>query len=102
KELGIEVVVDQFGTNSLPFSTLLNMPIWALKSSYQENNLRYYQLIRHISQFLQVKHIINGVNDANLSAELVKEGSSLQEGFVFTQPMSTEGWQALAERGYKL
>jgi EAL domain-containing protein (putative c-di-GMP-specific phosphodiesterase class I) len=110
-EHGIKIVIDKFGSTSLPIADLITLNPAALKTDYKlltsqtlslEQKLRYSQLCKQIADFLHCQCWVNGATSEELSQSLSGNGLKLQEGYVFGQPVNRHALESLAEAGYLL
>ncbi|MCR4784621.1 MAG: EAL domain-containing protein [bacterium] len=110
-EHGIKIVIDKFGSTSLPIADLITLNPAALKTDYKlltsqtlslEQKLRYSQLCKQIADFLHCQCWVNGATSEELSQSLSENGLKLQEGYVFGQPVNRHALESLAEAGYLL
>lgn len=108
----VGVVVDRFGSGSLPLDELLDLPLAGLKTEclarcrdrgWSAQKLRRYSVATlGIAKYLGYPCFASGVDTEELSKSLLEKDLIYQEGFHFGEPLTVNGLEIMAENGYRL
>lgn len=106
KQLGVSFAMDDFGTGYSSLTYLKRLPVDALKidqsfirdATTDPNDAEIIRAIVAMARSLNLKIIAEGVEKPEQLAFLAELDCHLYQGYLFSQPLTLEGFEALLQR----
>lgn len=108
RKLGVSTSIDDFGTGYSSFNYIKFLPVDTLKIDasfirdlhYNEGSKAIVKAVITLANTLGINVIAEGVETEDQLSYLIQEGGSQGQGYLFSKPLSSEGFEEYLKKGF--